>query len=278
MHATIKRIGPEEAKGLLQAASGRNYRRLSQRLVNVYASEMARGLWKSNGESLKFNGDGTLIDGQHRLNAVIQAGRSVEFLCVYEVETDASIDTGRRRTFGDELRHRNYPNYSAIAGVVKIVLHYEQGYANRNHLNQSYGVQTLVERFLQEEQRFVDVGTCIAGGGARKYVPPSSLGLIGIKGCDGMPSDNEAYQMYQAVIADGSIAESPMFLLRERMIREKLTPNRMLSDKIARALAVKAWNAFVVGDTPKRLSFNAVKEDFPKIVMVRSDGELCDTP
>lgn len=48
-------------------------RSIRKHLLERYASDMRSGLWKLTGEPIIFNCDGTLIDGQHRLQSVVLA-------------------------------------------------------------------------------------------------------------------------------------------------------------------------------------------------------------
>lgn len=69
----------------------------------VYA--MKTGQWKNTGESIKFNTDGNLIDGQHRLTAIIEAGVTLRILVARNIPVDAhgSIDGGCARSHGDQF-------------------------------------------------------------------------------------------------------------------------------------------------------------------------------
>jgi hypothetical protein len=69
----IETITPKQAQVIL-AHNDRN-RSLASSRVTVYSGAMLAGEWRMNGETIKFNGDGTLLDGQHRLAAVVRSGQ-----------------------------------------------------------------------------------------------------------------------------------------------------------------------------------------------------------
>lgn len=75
-------------------------RPLSQRTVTNYATAMADRAWKLNGDSIRFNGSGDLIDGQHRLTGCVKAGVPFDSYVIRGLDHDAfdTIDQGRRRT------------------------------------------------------------------------------------------------------------------------------------------------------------------------------------
>ena len=97
-------ITPAIAKEMLETSPGN--RKLSQAAVLAYAEAMRRGQWHQNGNVLKFDKEGRLRDGHHRLSAVILASRTVVMDVAIGIEESAlySIDCGRVRRLSDFLR------------------------------------------------------------------------------------------------------------------------------------------------------------------------------
>ena len=50
--------------------------------VNEYIAQMRKGLWVLNGETVCFDANGALMDGHHRLLAIIESGITIEVLVV----------------------------------------------------------------------------------------------------------------------------------------------------------------------------------------------------
>lgn len=84
--------------------------------VHRIARQIVEKKWRYNGDTIKVSDNGEVLDGQHRLWAIIEAKTPVETLVVYGIARDAfaTIDTIRRqRSGGDTLslngvgRHRN---------------------------------------------------------------------------------------------------------------------------------------------------------------------------
>ena len=94
-------ITPELAEVYL-SRNAEGQRKINPNRVADYAADMGKGLWVANGEAVIFDDAGRLIDGQHRLSAVIRAGVSVEMLVVRGVEGKSfqTIDQGFSRTLG----------------------------------------------------------------------------------------------------------------------------------------------------------------------------------
>jgi hypothetical protein len=82
-----------------------NNRPVSMSCVQTYAADMKLGRWKVNGATIVFNKKRELIDGQHRLWALLEADTSIDMLVVEGVDEDAklTIDGGRTRRPADRL-------------------------------------------------------------------------------------------------------------------------------------------------------------------------------
>lgn len=104
-------------------------RNLRDRAVAAYARDMKAGNWAENGESIKFAKDGTLLDGQHRLWAVVDSGVTVRMLVVTGLEgsDQETMDAGRKRSLSDALHLRGEINSSILGSVLRRTLMWEHG-------------------------------------------------------------------------------------------------------------------------------------------------------
>lgn len=114
-------------------------RKLSNATINDYAKDMQCGKWDFNGESIKISIDGILLDGQHRLWAVIVANTNVKMLVVYGVSEIGNIDVGMKRNSTANMKFTynidDYDSYKAadvklihdmLYGRVKASIHEEK--------------------------------------------------------------------------------------------------------------------------------------------------------
>ena len=86
-------VTPEMAEKWL-SSNADNQRQLKKARVEKYAKEMLDGMWLYNGESIVISESGRLLDGQHRLSAVIKAGIPVEMAVIDDVPDEQDgIDT-----------------------------------------------------------------------------------------------------------------------------------------------------------------------------------------
>src|SRR5258708_11331106 len=114
-------LTPEDASHLMEKNIGN--RLLSPRRVNSLAQSISRGEWLFDGNPIRLTSDGRLLDGQHRLAAIMQAGESVPVLMLHglEPESQLAIDSGRPRTFSDYLRLRGVAQIHSVAAAVRLL-------------------------------------------------------------------------------------------------------------------------------------------------------------
>ena len=121
----IVSVTPEMAR--LWTEGHNNYRKLSKVAVTRYQRIMDNGLW-SLSQPLIFDENGLMIDGDHRMNAVMGHGKPVDFVVLYGYNPKSSItfDNGRSRTGADALAHE-FPEMLKSSRVQSIVRACEGG-------------------------------------------------------------------------------------------------------------------------------------------------------
>jgi hypothetical protein len=99
-------ITPETAAKMLAKNVGNRSPRMST--VRFYAAEMKAGRWQETHQALAVDCDGNLVDGQHRLLAVVASGTSHWFWLDQYAKTHEAmhlpIDTQARRSHADIMR------------------------------------------------------------------------------------------------------------------------------------------------------------------------------
>lgn len=78
-------------------------RNVSSAVVRKYAADMSAGKWTLNHQGIAFDRDGTLIDGQHRLMAIIQSGATILMLVTHGADR-IGVDELRPRSTGDVIK------------------------------------------------------------------------------------------------------------------------------------------------------------------------------
>lgn len=118
------RVTPQIAEDWLK--HNQNNRSIRPSHVNFLAKEMELGRFLATGEPVIFVGD-ELVDGQHRLMAVLRSGKLVEMLVVRHPKNAnsrnifAAIDVGITRSFRDALAVAGHVNTNTLAGALLAV-------------------------------------------------------------------------------------------------------------------------------------------------------------
>ena len=105
-------ITPELASLYIQKNIPNN-RRIDANRVASYALAMKSGDWKCTHQGIGFDTDGNLIDGQHRLSAIIRSGVTVRMAVTTGIEKNAlyNIDTAKSRTINDLMQINDEESY-----------------------------------------------------------------------------------------------------------------------------------------------------------------------
>lgn len=116
-------VTPEMAAEWIRSNLPEN-RRVSKALVARFKRDMLAGNWRFTHQGIAFDRDGRLVDGQHRLLAIIESGVSAKMMVTVGVPQDAmvGIDTGKSRRDVDVLYIDGHPwvskDHIAIARMV----------------------------------------------------------------------------------------------------------------------------------------------------------------
>lgn len=161
MNTRIELVTPEMAKGYLINNYARQ-RNVSDSHVIHLAQQMAAGQWQLNGEPIIFDHNGNVINGQHRLHAVIRSGVAVQFLIVSGVDESAflTIDSGKPRSSGNIFAIKGIPNYNNTAACVYGVMNYRRALKVQ---------KTIVEG----QNKWTQIG-----GSLNSYIRPSKIDML----------------------------------------------------------------------------------------------------
>jgi len=144
--ADFETVTPDDARKWLNNM-GYN-RNLRQRVVDKYARQMEHEAWKDTGEPIHFGEDGTLQNGQHRLHAIIQCGKSLRMLIVRNVPAGAqtAMDQGPKRTGGDALGYKGYQHTHLLAAAARLAMSEELGLLVNSRSNPGFfGNDEIIE-------------------------------------------------------------------------------------------------------------------------------------
>jgi hypothetical protein len=131
MKTTIKNVTPEWAANILANRNIQN-RHMSERVVEKYANDILDGSWCLTHQGIAFDENGDLLDGQHRLAAVVKAKTEVQMMVTTGIPTSftngskttsvfATIDGLKPRTNATTLELLKVKNSKTVASIARCV-------------------------------------------------------------------------------------------------------------------------------------------------------------
>lgn len=271
--AVVVDVSPRLAELWLQS-NGLN-RTIRPSRVSVMADIMRRDGWFSNGESISFDTNGILVDGQHRLAACVASGltwwRVVVVLGVDPAARPA-VDTGLKRSAGDNLTMRGERYASQTAATLQIWFAYYEGHMIRNESYRSVLNHQEVLDFLEVWpgiRRSVEFAARTISGKRGALMPADAAFVHFAIQEVGGATRSEADTFIESVINGTDLsAGDPILALRNRLLDDRRASTRGYREPIAKrnrlALVLKAWKLSSEGRNRKVLRFDA-SEPFPDI-------------
>lgn len=264
MYISTEIITPERATQLLKTQ--KQNRLPNKHHVAFLAEQMAQGLWMSNtGDTIKLNTKGNLIDGQHRLLAIVKAGMHLEVAIANNVVDEAVqvLDTGRSRTAVDAATIAGLPSSNNLLSAVRCLISIQNGTIEKKR--EKLPTRVILD-WIHNNPRAIESyhTSMVLFGKSHLYSLADYLVLHFLF----ERSDAGLCKRFFEKFTTGLelTATDPVYLLREKMQRYR--EGRYEFARAERiALAIKAWNWMKSGDkTPMpKLVYSPDKEDFPTV-------------
>lgn len=265
-------VTPEMAEKMLTVNFDRN-RPINQVTVRRYALAMTEGRWLKNSDAIAVTSEGKMINGQHRLSAIILSGMTVPLAVMLEVDPKLApvIDRGKSNTPGNALHKAGYDHANILAPMIQFILRYEesvQGKGNRKKMKLSgvkhFDEQVLIRRIEQdpsimESAAFVDKEEIRKG--VRCIANISQVAFLHYMGSKANRPLVEAFIISLAT-GEGLEAGSPILALRRRMYDAKAL-GRKIDEQTSLGLLVRAWRSYVSGDYVQRVQWTKSRSGFP---------------
>lgn len=244
-------VTPQVAQAWL--ATNHANRNLRVKRVEALARDMAKGDWVYNGETGKF-GETGLIDGQHRLHAIVESGVAVPMLIAWGLEdrAQATVDLGALRRMSDQLRKDGEKHTIELAALLNRGVMYERGYYMKHGLRSPTSAE-MVDWFVQHPEAREAVAFSV------RHRPS-----IWMTGADLAFAywlltaiDYKRGEEFLSRISDGAGLEvrDPRMLVRNRIRMDVHDYGRASAVPSGQLLGLlfKAWNAWVSDDWPSKL-------------------------
>lgn len=247
----ITDLFPEDADYLLEEND--NNRHLHVRTVDRYKRFMSTGKWQLNGECIKIGSDGSLLDGQHRLEALKQLNKPIRVSLAIGVEpkTFAINDTGRSRTAGDILSIAGYKNVNNNAAALRYLLWYKESETFTARVDVSPSDVLAAIKKWPHIKHFVYPSI------EYKHLIPSSVIQFFMYVTQSIDSEKSFLFFSKLLTGDGLEKKSAILQLREMLLKHKIL-NVHMDKRHNLACLILAWNAFIEDRVIKTVKWNGV--------------------
>lgn len=246
---------------------------LSDRNVDKIARDIKAGNWVYDGNSIKFDTQGNLIDGQHRLYAIVRSQKTVNLLVVRDLADEAKgvIDTGKSRTGSDVLHFRGYTNTNVLAAVCRLKIGYDKCKGDMKAWSAGRAGDRLSPiEICNEVTNTPELVDAVSALQNFKFVR-KTMGLGVPTFCYYLFHKIDPYQAenFFHVLEKGiSLQEGhPILTLRNYLIvpenRYKIGGRGNSKPAHLMAVIIKSWNAYRTGKTTQRMNYFPDREDYP---------------
>lgn len=250
---SIELIDPEKAA--IYLLHNKSNVALNTRKVKGYAKDIANDAWKVNGETIVFARNGNLMDGQTRLNAIIQGGKAVNVIVVRGVDDDAflTLDT-ESKPAAVILKHLGVDKPQEVAAAARLILNYDSGVLMRTKR-----ARTEITSYAAGDDRLVKAAQLACN--IRKHIPKGAVAAVIYLGTRGGEYEDKMFDFVHGVATGTEMkASDPRFVLREWFINKHLAPDQKGAktrlqgeDTDVFNAIVSAWNAYVSGREMKHM-------------------------
>ena len=247
--AKIETISPAKAERWLNQNTG-NFRDLDPHRVSQLAKEIEGGNWELNGETIKFDAAGILLDGQHRLSAIAKSGKTVRSLVVMGVESNGkTVDRGKARTIAQFLEHSGIKNGKSIAAMARQCVAYEKGLWKTVNPQWTRVLDSEVFDFVDANEARLSQSLVLAKK-AKRIITSSILGAVIFEGCRDIDiSTSETAAWFASGLGEGKMLseDDAVLHLRNRLLGQR--EHMKLSLPVKRSMAILAWNKTARGES-----------------------------
>lgn len=249
-------ITPEVAKHLLSLNSNSN-RTVRKAKVDSYAKDMESGLWRLTHQGIAFDWHGNLVDGQHRLHAILKSGVTVQTYAYKGLNPDhfAVLDTGAARSAGDFLKKMSLSYPGTVAAAVRLVIRYSKDSTPelRGSSKNTSISNSQIEVFCKKYYEEITEASSLAHGAYHKFCGLRKSGTAAFLLLAREVNDEtylSACDFIEMVASGANLAKGSVPLaFRNYLSTNNVRTHNLNSTDFSLAVLIKAWNKHLSGAT-----------------------------
>jgi len=264
-------ITPEIAKHYLSYNT--QNRKESGSSIKFLTQQMNKGLFIENGESIVFDKNMKLTDGQHRLMAIIKSGKSYHIPVVkgVDIKSMATYDTGKNRSAADVLSINGFKNSNLLSTFIKLINKYENNgskaskplsYSRDEQLTNQQILNYCKENYDWLYQIMLQVSNIYVKSEI-KVISNSHLCYLAYM-IGGKTPDQSVYDFMKNIYGLNRSQDTATSYLYSKLYKSKIN-KEPLGFYWVLGMTIKAWNYFIDGNPSVRFFRFNTEQELPKI-------------
>lgn len=220
-------------------------RKLATSHVKALAHDMKAGDWRLTGDAIRFDTNGDLIDGQHRLHACIEANVPFPTFVLYGLGPDVkvAIDLGKSRTAADFMTMSGLNSANHVQAAARHLLSFKSGIGSFDSDKRRRTVAETLHVVAKHKALIASVRVAHGAIG-----PPVALvAALHYVGAHLLKKPERADAMIE-VLKTGvpNYLDDPMHRLRERILLSRKDSTRFIKRRDMARYLIHAWNNFAM--------------------------------
>jgi hypothetical protein len=260
------RMTPSVARKLL--SNTQQNRSVKKKNISKLVDNINRGLWDSeNGQTIKIDQSGKLIDGQHRLYAIVESKKTVDAYVAFNCSSKAmnNVDTGANRTLNDILKLNGLKYYTLVGGIIQSESVIKRGISTslaskHTEINSYQHILNIAE----ENKEYLNFVCSKAAALTKKY-PLFKVGFYTKYFNILFKIDKTICNTFLDELSAPSTNIVPIQVLKKVLLEDLSKSVKKMTSSEKEALFIKTWNNYVEGVDNKILKWSPTQESFPKL-------------
>lgn len=267
MTVAVETITPDLASWWLQMNT--HNRPVNKAHVAMLADDMIKGRWTMNGEPIQFDREGRVLNGQHRLHAIIKANIPVQILVVRGLQPIAqdTIDIGAPRRMSHILHLNGYTSVRNLAALAVA----DWRYTNRPDM--TWGT-TATTPSKVEQLELVNANKTLYAEAisqaqiAHKKANVAATAYAGLFVLVSRAGRLDSWESFHAAVCDGvglTSGDARLTFRNLSMRRQNVLSGASWSQQAMLGMGIKAFNFYTAGKPVQRLGFRRDELPMPEI-------------
>lgn len=214
--------------------------------VGDYVRDIAAERWTYSNDGICLAPDGRLINGQHRLTAIFEAGQSAVMLVIHDMPPEAMInmDAGVKRTAADMLSLTGEKNTHQLGAIIRLCSVIDDGRIYQDTRNQQITRQETRD-YLEANPLIRHIAEYVGSVKAHVDCPPSAIGAAYwlIQQTNGTALAE--YYIDQLATRENEPSGSAVLAVDSRMRIERRESRKWAAREYVRLL-IRGWNYYAV--------------------------------